>query len=97
MNAILIKTSTGQEQNGRVQKQLEVQTLIRAFCHEYYKLLLPSALFPHSAHITAFCHLELAASAGHFQSLNLLLCKVLRALASTTANVHVLSRQTSSR
>lgn len=44
MKAVMIKIliSRAEEQNGRVQQQLGAQTLIRAFCHQYYKLLLHS-------------------------------------------------------
>lgn len=41
-NAVMTKTIIRKDQNGRVQKQLEVQTLIRAFSHQYYKLLFYS-------------------------------------------------------
>lgn len=58
-------------------------------------------LFPRSVHITAFCHpslLELWACAGHFsRPHHPRVSSTARALASATARVRVLWRQTSSR
>lgn len=53
----MIKILSVQEQNGRVQKQLEVETLIRASCHQYYKHLLHtpfSSLCPHYCSLSSF-------------------------------------------